>query len=301
MAKKKTIEDARAAATKRAGKCLSQKYYNNSTKMLWQCEDGHTWKACYKSVARGSWCPYCAGLVQKSIIECIKLAEKMGGKCLSNTYINSRTRLKWECDRGHVWMAFFRDVNSGHWCMKCSGRAKHSIHECILLADQNGGECVSKKYKNAHTKLQWRCSVGHSWWANYNNISNGSWCPQCKNKSQTLLFNIINDIFPQYSVYSNYREFSWLETIGGKRQEIDIFVAGIGLAIEYDGIQHFEPVGFFGGEARFKEVQRLDAIKNEKIDRHQDDVKYFVRFRYDEPITKKYVISKLVKKGIISV
>ena len=33
--------------------------------------------------------------------------------------------------------------------------------------------------------------------------------------------------------------------------------------IEYDGIQHFKPIGIFGGEPRFKQQQLNDSLKNQ--------------------------------------
>ena len=35
------------------------------------------------------------------------------------------------------------------------------------------------------------------------------------------------------------------------------------MCIEYDGIQHFEPIKLFGGEKEFLKTQKKDRIKNE--------------------------------------
>jgi hypothetical protein len=57
-----------------------------------------------KCVIRGQWCPDCA---HKTLdIEAMKrLAENNSGKCLSDAYVNTRTKLKWQCEFGHVWEA----------------------------------------------------------------------------------------------------------------------------------------------------------------------------------------------------
>lgn len=34
------------------------------------------------------------------------------------------------------------------------------------------------------------------------------------------------------------------------------------LAIEFDGIQHYEPVKYFGGVAKFKQQKKRDLIKD---------------------------------------
>jgi hypothetical protein len=47
------------------------------------------------------------------------------------------------------------------------------------LAKSRGGHCTSTDYKNNRSKLNWICDKGHAWWASYNNIDSGNWCPEC--------------------------------------------------------------------------------------------------------------------------
>jgi hypothetical protein len=50
-----------------------------------------------------------------------KTAEIRGGLCLSEQYINSKTKLKWQCSKGHVWEALPTNVkNKGSWCPICA-------------------------------------------------------------------------------------------------------------------------------------------------------------------------------------
>ncbi len=51
----------RVTAAKRNGKCLSKKYINSTTKLLWECSEGHKWEAIPSSIRFGKWCPYCSG------------------------------------------------------------------------------------------------------------------------------------------------------------------------------------------------------------------------------------------------
>ena len=57
---KLTIEEMRAIAKGRGGKCLSKKYTNSQTKLKWKCGEGHVWESTSNNVKRGSWCPICA-------------------------------------------------------------------------------------------------------------------------------------------------------------------------------------------------------------------------------------------------
>lgn len=54
------------------------------------------------------------------------------------------------------------------------------LKEMRELALSRGGECLSTKYVNAHSKLRWRCSEGHEWDARASNVKQkGYWCPVC--------------------------------------------------------------------------------------------------------------------------
>ena len=60
-----------------------------------------------------------------TIEEMQAIARQRGGLCLSNTYLNSKTKLKWQCAYGHIWEATPRDVkHRGKWCPYDSGRKK---------------------------------------------------------------------------------------------------------------------------------------------------------------------------------
>lgn len=58
--KKLTIKEMRALAISRGGKCLSMKYVNSYTKLLWRCAVGHEWEAMPNNIKKGAWCPKCS-------------------------------------------------------------------------------------------------------------------------------------------------------------------------------------------------------------------------------------------------
>jgi hypothetical protein len=62
VGKGKNIEDMQAVAVARGGKCLSEGYVNSITPLLWECEEGHQWKARPNNVVFGTWCPVCANM-----------------------------------------------------------------------------------------------------------------------------------------------------------------------------------------------------------------------------------------------
>ena len=116
---KNTIEKLQDIAHERGGECLSNAYVNARINLKWKCKFGHTWEATASNVTKGTWCPKCWG--KNATINDMKIiAEERGGKCLSDKYVNSMTKLIWECSEGHRWKAPPNSIKAGRWCPECS-------------------------------------------------------------------------------------------------------------------------------------------------------------------------------------
>lgn len=317
------IDVARTTAAEHNGKCLSKTYTNGRRKLLWECSEGHRWKAIFNSVERGTWCPHCAGQ-HKTIEDMQKLAISRGGRCISTEYMKAKEKVLWECALGHRWYATPDHVLRGRWCRQCSSglgervcreffeqlfrvpfpktrpkwlralsgrlleldgyceklqlafehhgvqhyrrihhfqrsdnsletqtsrdKLKHRlchekgitlievpqipdllpldevqdfiIEQChaagrVLpktfdnakvdlkaaystataadnlklirqLAEKKGGKCLSEQYVTSNTKLQFQCAKGHLWMTLPSVIKNGSWCPYCVGRHKTI-------------------------------------------------------------------------------------------------------------------
>lgn len=297
---KLTIKECIKYAKNKNGKCLSTKYKNMKEKLQWECEHGHKWATSFSTIKyRDHWCPYCSKNARLTLKDCMKLAKIKNGKCLSTKYKNAREKLQWGCENKHEWFAPIYSIKNGSWCPYCAGLVKLTLHDCKNIAQNRNGKCLSTKYKNNQTPMKWECDKQHQWFNRFSHIKNGQWCPICsRGKSQKELFSIINIIFPHYTIKYNFRGFSWLKTKDNGFQELDIYIPELKLAIEYDGIQHFKSVKYFGGDKKFKTQKRLDRLKNIKVKQHSEDIKYFIRFNYKEKITKDLVLEKLPPKII---
>ncbi len=93
--------------------------------------------------------------------------QRGGGKCLSQEYINARTKMKWQCSEGHIWFSDLDHIKNGNtWCPYCRKcRILNPLHTARKLALQQGGKCLSAKYVGVKEKLKWKCSHGHIWHA----------------------------------------------------------------------------------------------------------------------------------------
>lgn len=177
-----TIEDMRKIAIARGGECLSTTYTNKATKLRWKCAEGHEWEARPGDIKNSrSWCPHCSGKARLTIGDMRAIAEAKGGKCLSRTYSNKLTKMRWECSEGHTWEATPHSIKNGKtWCPRCAKNVRLTIEEMREIASSRGGECISSAYVNSETKLRWRCANGHEWESAPICIKHAeSWCPYC--------------------------------------------------------------------------------------------------------------------------
>jgi hypothetical protein len=187
---KYSIADMQALAKANGGKCLSDEYKGINNKLQWQCKEEHTWFIPPASIIHHkSWCSICSnkvsGLKRKQTIKQMKqLAKDRDGKCLSKIYVDSHSKLQWQCKKGHVWNAAPASVKHGSWCRKChSQKMSKKVGATLLkyqkIAEKRGGKCLSTEYINNYTNLQWQCDKGHIWMAQPLNIKAGTWCPVC--------------------------------------------------------------------------------------------------------------------------
>jgi hypothetical protein len=184
-------------ATSRGGRCLSPEYINVDTPLLWSCKQGHQWASTPTSIRSGKWCASCAHNRRLELKTMQLLAKERGGECLSATYTNNRTPLKWKCKRGHRWTAAAVSVKGGAkkrgtWCLECYNlrrrfRTRDSIENMKELARSRGGVCLSEEYANSKIKLLWQCNKGHRWSTVPYTIRSGSWCPVCARTQKLTL------------------------------------------------------------------------------------------------------------------
>jgi len=118
------------------------------------------------------------------IIPYNEIAKKKGGECLANTWINSQHPIYWQCSKHHIWKAKPNAIKQGQWCPQCNSHPKTTLAECVSLAKIRGGKCLTKTYKNQHTKMIWQCSKNHIWDATFSSLKHSkTWCPKCRKKN----------------------------------------------------------------------------------------------------------------------
>lgn len=110
---------ALALAADRGGALVTRRRADTSDSVVWRCAAGHRWSSNAHRVARGAWCPYCAGH-RRTIEDMQALAAAHDGRCVSKRYVDQDTKLRWECERGHRWWTRPANVRRGAWCPDCA-------------------------------------------------------------------------------------------------------------------------------------------------------------------------------------
>lgn len=135
-------------------------------------------------------CPAEGANARLSICALRAIAAARKGELLSEVYVDAKSKLKWKCERGHVWSASAENVKGKNsWCPVCAAEGrKLDIEQMRDMARILGGQCLSQEYCGQHVKLKWRCANGHVFEKapssirrrGGNGARNPSWCSQCK-------------------------------------------------------------------------------------------------------------------------
>jgi len=292
---KLTLKEMKKIARSRGGKCLSKKYISSRSKLEWECKEGHKWFTTPSSVKHGSWCAKCYGNVKYDIKNIKELAKKRGGKCLSDKYDGSHSKLKWKCKEGHIWETIPNDIRQGKWCGICSGNVKLNLSEMKQIAKSRGGKCLSKTYTNSKTKLVWECKKGHHWDSRPGDIKRGQWCPVCNTKmSESICRKFFETIFS-----SKFRKIrpQWLMGDHGVPLELDGYCSDLKLAFEYQGRQHYEYIPLYHKYRSLSELKKMDSRKR-KICKERKITLIEIPYTVKYEVMGDYIIRKCLERKI---
>ena len=96
--------------------------------------------------------------------------------------------------------------------------------------------------------------------------------------------------------FEREKRFDWLG-----RQSLDFYLPKYNIAIECQGIQHFEPLLIFGGENKLTYRKNLDEDKATECNEHGIEVVYYANYEYDFPyeviIDKNDLLLKIKEKN----
>lgn len=103
--------------------------------------------------------------------------------------------------------------------------------------------------------------------------------------SETILYQLVQSRYgDEYTIKRHHRP-DWLDGL-----ELDIFIVEANVGIEYQGVQHYEAVDHWGGEAALEERKQRDQRTKELCSDRGVDV---VEVRYDEELSGDVLREKI--------
>lgn len=115
---KRSIEEMQKIAKEHGGECLSKEYVASDKPLLWKCSEGHVFNQSAKNIINKKiWCKVCKHQ-EISLSDAHNLAKEMGGTCHSEKAKNTYSLIRWECSKGHRWVANFLNAKE-KWCLEC--------------------------------------------------------------------------------------------------------------------------------------------------------------------------------------
>ena len=181
-------------------------------------------------------------------------------------YINAKTKVKIICPEHGV----FEQTPSSHLtqktgCSRCSKKYKYTNKEFIEncnFTHQNKYNYSLVKYVNNYTKVKIICPEHGVFEQTPSNHLSGKGCINCKeSKNENIigLFLRRNNIkfIPQH-------KFDDCKHI--RRLPFDFYLPEYNTCIEYNGLQHYKPIEFFGGYYGFLNQIKRDEIKTKYCD-----------------------------------
>jgi hypothetical protein len=180
-------------------------------KLRWICSKGHTYSCTPAKRRIGAGCPYCSNATILPGFNDLQtrnpeLAKEAFGWEPSEVFSGSDKKLTWKCAKQHVWTMRVADRSHGDGCPYCSGHKVLEGYNDLLtthpeLATESHGWDPRKVNAGSNKKLEWKCSLGHTWKAIVANRSyRGDSCVYCSNKEILAGFNDLNTTHPELAI-----------------------------------------------------------------------------------------------------
>ena len=257
-------------------KLISRKYKNNHSKLKFRCKCGNDFLMSFMQFKHNGkrQCNECSSRDTKTKLKYSnekirKIIEEdysiLKLKWIEGEYINKETKLVIVDEEGYKYSLSLSNINvlsrNGLKPGKIYSNNSYSVYNIQHYLRQNNIPCtiISDKYINANNKLLWMCKEGHRFTMSWTGFSVRHMCPICSGShgeekiERWLVHNKISNV--------RQKTFKNLLGTGNGNLSYDFYLPNYNLLIEFQGIQHSQPVEYFGGNLQFKKQQIHDERK----------------------------------------
>jgi len=186
---------------------------------------------------------------------------------------------------------FIQSVDShlrGADCPKCSlqrranilRKTKNQFIKESQIVHKNKYDYSLVNYITTHKRVEIVCPIHGSFFQTPNAHLKWSGCPKCNNSIGEL--KIRRHLENKNIEYELQKKFDNCKN--SRKLPFDFYLPKYNVCIEYDGIQHFDIVTYFGGRERLLQTQINDKIKTEFCKQNKISL---LRIKYNEKIENK--------------
>lgn len=252
---------------------VAPKYKNDKTYCECQCScEKHTKKMVYKnSLLKGESqsCGCLRSELTQERCRVNRVGERFGNLTIREMlygYKDGATYCLCDCDCGKEHICRLSNLVSGHttscgcnshdktWEGRRTDLVGTKIDKLTIIEMLYG-------HMNKQTCCKCVCDCGNESIVYVGNLLQGfthsCGCEEHRSYGERLIKQILNENNIQFEY--NYR-FSDCRNI--LPLPFDFYLPDYNTCVEYDGIQHFQPIDFFGGEEAFNITRKNDSIKN---------------------------------------
>lgn len=173
--------------------------------------------------------------------------------------VHSHTLVSCKCVHcGEINEKTVYDYLRGRGCFCQSGTKQKTTEDFKKQLDDDYE--LLDEYTSAFSKVKIRHKTcGFIYKVTPHNYLTGKRCPKCSRK-ESKGEKKIKEILEENNI-KFFKEYPVL--INGHRLRFDFYLPDINVYIEYQGEQHYHPIGYFGGEKRFILQQQYDKYKKD--------------------------------------
>ena len=166
---------------------------------------------------------------------------------------------------------------------------KLTYEEVKEYIESFGYKLLSRNYENNHSKLKIMCDKGHIYETSFKIFKRGFRCPICNSsRGEQEVSYILNKLNIKFK-----REYKFNDCKFKTYLPFDFYLPNYNCCIEFDGIQHHEITGQFGGFNGFVNTKIRDTIKTEYC--KKNNIK-LIRIPYwDIEKIEEIIIKQLIK------
>jgi very-short-patch-repair endonuclease len=265
-------------------------YVSNHTKVCIICPEHGEFLQEPIAHLRGQNCPICGRKIARDklskgrdkFIEAAKLIHGDRYDYSKVEYVNSDTKVTIICPIHGEFEIQPKHHLSGCGCQKCkrgenAKKLTLTTEEFIEKARKVHGDKYdySKvEYVNSHKKVCIICPIHGEFMQAPNDHLNGRGCRICsESKLEAKISNLLNE---NKIVYERQKMFFWLG-----RKSLDFYLPNYNIAIECQGIQHFQEVKHF--KDKFNEIKERDKIKKKLCDENGVRILYYSDLKIEYP------------------